>query len=86
VNLASLCKNPYPKPSKEAQAKVPGAKLVPFSDNLYARQEQRPLRPDAEPPGMSKGVADKLLRTNFYLRNYAFISFHLLVLVSISLS
>lgn len=32
----------HPKPSKAAQAKVPGAHKLPYSD-IYAKSEQRPL-------------------------------------------
>ena len=38
----SVLKSAYPKPSKEAQALVPGAFRIPFT-NLYTRKEARPL-------------------------------------------
>lgn len=78
----SVWKNPYPKPSKEAQAKVPGAKLVPFTDGLYTRKEQRPLMPGTEPAGMSKGTADRLLRMNYVARLTGFVLWHIKALVS----
>ncbi|KAF6260540.1 MGDG specific palmitate delta-7 desaturase [Scenedesmus sp. NREL 46B-D3] len=34
---------PHAKPSREKQAKVQGAHKIPFSDNIYARSEPRPL-------------------------------------------
>lgn len=78
----SVWKNPHPKPSKEAQAKVPDAKLVPFSDGLYTHKEQRPLMPGTEPQGMSKGTADRLLRMNYYARMTGFMWAHIMALVS----
>jgi len=61
---------------------VPGAKLVPFSDGICTRKEQRPLTPDTEPQGMSKGTADRLLRMNYYARTTGFVLWHVMALVS----
>lgn len=65
---------------------MPGAKLVPFSDNLFARKEQRPLMPGVVPAGMSKATADRILNMNYYMRPYGFVLFHAMVLVSLALN
>lgn len=55
----------YPKPSKEAQAGVAGAKRIPFSD-VWARKEDRPLL-NIEPLAMSKQQVEERLAAKYVL-------------------
>lgn len=75
-----MLRNAHPKPDKLEQSKVPGAKLVPFSDEIYAKQADRPLLA-VDPRGMTKEEADRYMRNTYYQRWFGFIQLHALVLV-----
>lgn len=76
-----VLRNAYPKPSREAQSKVLGAKLIPFTDGIYAKKEDRPLL-GMEPRSMSKEQADRRMKQTYYQRYFGLIGMHATMLVS----
>lgn len=54
------------KPSREAQAKVPGARLVPFTDGIYTTKQDRPL--GIQPKTISSEETDRRLRWTYWQR------------------
>jgi hypothetical protein len=76
-----VLRNAYPKASREAQSKVPGAKLVPLTDGIYWKKEDRPLL-GMEPKTMTKGEADRRMKQTYYQRYFGLIGMHATMLVS----
>jgi len=67
------------KPSREAQAKVPGARLVPFTDGIYTTKQDRPL--GIQPKTMSRNEADSRLRWTYWQRYWGIVGMHGMALV-----
>jgi hypothetical protein len=70
----------HPKPSRAAQAKVPGAKRVPFTSDIYVRSENRPLA--LAPRSIDKETLSAKLKVIFAERYLGFILLHAYFLVS----
>lgn len=71
----SVYKSATPSSSQCIQAITPGAKLVPFSDGIYARKEDRPLMP-TQPANMTAAEADRKLKQMYYQRYFGLIGMH----------
>eukprot|EP00878_Enallax_costatus_P017915 GHUV01018837.1.p2 GENE.GHUV01018837.1~~GHUV01018837.1.p2 ORF type:complete len:264 (+),score=45.55 GHUV01018837.1:324-1115(+) len=76
----SVYKSATPSSSQELQKLTPGAQLVPFTDGIYARKEDRPMMP-TQPASMTAAEADRKLKQMYYQRYFGLIGMHAVALL-----
>lgn len=76
----SVYKTPQISSCQTAQASAPGTKLVPFTDGIYARKEDRPMMP-TQPAGMTADEADRKLKQMYYQRYFGLFGMHAVALL-----